>query len=200
MRVNAVSMTQYPAVSKKSAQGSTIDVQNPKQPSFGYEIYKMPGNINSIKNIWVDGPKLFQIAEETWPIIKKNFEKFFDVSMDFHVDLARTIRVNLHSSFNKQEELIKHITKFNDSTFHFPKEVIKNLNNGQDTKWLEYEYFFPLTASYEKLGFQKTRDTILDFANRESNNTLIKKLYKINPPDGVPGEKIPEYYWSCPGW
>ena len=108
MRVNAVSMTQYPAVSKKSAQGSTIAVQNPKQPSFGYEIYKMPGNINSIKNIWVDGPKLFQIAEETWPIIKKNFEKFFDVSMDFHVDLARTIRVNLHSSFNKQEELIKH--------------------------------------------------------------------------------------------
>ena len=65
---------------------------------------------------------------------------------------------------------------------------------------MEYEYFFPLTASYEKLGFQKTRDTILDFANRESNNTLIKKLYKINPPDGVPGEKIPEYYWSCPGW
>lgn len=200
MRVNAVSMTQYPTASKKSAKGSTIAVQNPKQPSFGLDIYKLPGNIYSIQNIWVDGPKLFQIAEETWPVIKKNFSKFFDVSMNFNVDLERTISVNLKSTFAKQEELIKHITKYNDSTFHFPKEVIKNLNNGQDTKWLGYEYFYPLSVSYDKLGYQKTRDTILDFANRESNNTLIKKLYKINPPDGVPREKIPEYYWSCPGW
>lgn len=207
MRVTAVSTKSYPARAKRNAPGISRPVSNtinppvPSNPSFGIKVIQLPGaRMEELKTIWQDGPELYQIAKETFPKLEQNFGRFFDISLNFFVDLERTISLNARSTGDKSEALRKHIINYNDTAFHFPEKVITDLKNKKDIDWLNYEHFNPFQISFDKYGYVRSRYKLLDFADKESNNTLIKKLYQTCPPYKTPGDVIPEYHYSCPGW
>lgn len=175
---------------------------NQKRPSFG-DIWFAKLQPQEIKELYEDGPRIWQIIEETTPILLQKLGKNFDAGFEVFPDVLRTINIRINATTGKLDEIKNHIIKNNDKTFKFPKDIIDEFKAKSDNyladKWLRTMEHTPFSIKYDKIGPYRTRAQIVEFAEKYNEDETIKALYKANPPNLHPREHIPENRWLFPG-